>query len=88
MTATACVWCIVDQCDKITMMGASTTLKYLKKFCRQVKIFYSGWFLRASNATDFQNLLNKGHDWEHRLHALGVEELPNCLGWNLLRPKG
>ena len=49
-----------DQCDEITRMGASTTLKCLKKFCRQVECLYLRWFLRAPTVADLQRLLNMG----------------------------
>ncbi|XP_062028680.1 uncharacterized protein LOC133744621 [Rosa rugosa] len=49
-----------DQCDEITRMGASTALKCLKKFCRQVEFLYAGWFLRPQNPADLHRLLNRG----------------------------
>lgn len=51
---------VADQCNEITRMRVSTTLKCLKQFFTQVKYLYSSWFLRAPNIANLQRLLNRG----------------------------
>ncbi|XP_024171845.1 uncharacterized protein LOC112177829 [Rosa chinensis] len=66
-----------DQCDEITRMGASTALKCLKKFCRQVEFLYSGWFLRPPNSADLYRLLNRGQ----RRGFPGMIGSIDCMHW-------
>ncbi|CAM8910745.1 unnamed protein product [Rhodiola kirilowii] len=48
-----------DQCAELTMMGESTTLECMKKWCAQVVEHYKDRYLRSPNAADLSRLLQR-----------------------------
>ena len=74
-----------DLIDEYVRMSESTCLESLYKFCKAVIAVFGPEYLREPTAEDTARLLamnaSRGFRdaWQHRLHALEVEELPFCL---------
>ncbi|CAL9029129.1 unnamed protein product [Prunus brigantina] len=97
---TAALWMLAyeasaEQVDEIARMRKSTILDYLVRFCDTVENLYTREYLRKPMPKDLQRLLQKAeargfprNDWKHRLHALTLEELSNCLARRLWESKG
>ncbi|CAL8998035.1 unnamed protein product, partial [Prunus brigantina] len=62
------------QVNEIAWIGKSTIIECLVRLCDAVENLYKREFPK--------------NDWKHRLHALTVEELPNCLAMRLWESKG
>ncbi|EMS62682.1 Glycerophosphoryl diester phosphodiesterase [Triticum urartu] len=75
-----------DLIDEYVRMSESTCLESLYKFCKAVIAVFDLEYLREPITKDTTRFVGDecqqglpGDAWQHRLHALGVEELPFCL---------
>ncbi|XP_062714707.1 uncharacterized protein LOC134291223 [Aedes albopictus] len=74
-----------DATDEYIQIGESTANEAMKEFCRTLLKLYREIFF-ASTERKPEGCIRRRkrepavpwNDWQYRLHALGVEELPSC----------
>nr|GEY12072.1 hypothetical protein [Tanacetum cinerariifolium] len=70
--------CVPDSLDEYLQMGATTTRKYLKNFCKVIMNLYGEEFLRKPTYTDMKKLYAY-HEEKHRFtEMLGSTD---CTNW-------
>lgn len=77
-----------DSIDDYIRIGESTAIESLRKFVISINQIFGEQYLRSPNKNDIKRLTEiaegvSGNVREHRLYALEVEKLPDCLAWSI-----
>ncbi|KAK1631763.1 hypothetical protein QYE76_006078, partial [Lolium multiflorum] len=82
----------VDTQDDYLRMSESTAVECMYKFCRAVVGKFGKYYWRGPTEEETARIMAQNaariswNAWKHRLHALGMEELPVCLARTNIDP--